>query len=72
MAESCVLGPNWHNHVVCSDWSEDVVLYRQESHLCCRSMGRLHIDGKLCDGRGAITPDSRISGESFSLSLESL
>ena len=26
MAESCVLGPKWQNHVVCRDWQGDVVL----------------------------------------------
>ncbi|HUG68569.1 MAG TPA: FHA domain-containing protein, partial [Pirellulaceae bacterium] len=30
MAESCVLGPRWQNHVVCPDWETDVVLYRQD------------------------------------------
>ena len=33
MGNSCVLGPNLRNHVVCRDWSEDVVLYRQADRL---------------------------------------
>jgi hypothetical protein len=72
MAESCVLGPKWHNHVVCRDWPDDVVLYRQDDDLYCRSMQPLEIDGLLCDGRGRITQSSRVTGDDFSMSLEEL
>lgn len=72
MAESCVLGPKWHNHVVCRDWTDDVVLYRQDHDLFCRSMRPLEIDGQIIDGRGRITRSSHISSEDYSLSLEEL
>lgn len=72
MAESCVLGPNWHNHVVCRDWPGDVVLYRDEAQLCCRAMDEIEIDGHLCDGQGPITANSRIAGVDFSMSLEEI
>lgn len=72
MAESCVLGPKWHNHVVCRDWTDDVVLYRHDHELYCRSMRPLEIDGQIIDGRGRITRSSHISSEDFSLSLEEL
>src|SRR5688500_12076850 len=38
MAESCVLGPKRQNHVVCRDWARDVVLYRSDDRLMCRSV----------------------------------
>jgi tetratricopeptide (TPR) repeat protein len=72
MAESCVLGPKWQNHVVCREWKGDVVLYRQEDKLFCRAMESLEIDGKLHDGRGGLGPNSRVVGSDFSLSLELL
>ncbi len=72
MAESCVLGPNWHNHVVCRDWADDVVLFRQDDGLYCRSMNTLEIDGEPHDGTGPITYSSRIVGEDFSMSLEEI
>jgi tetratricopeptide (TPR) repeat protein len=72
MAESCVLGPKWQNHVVCRDWTGDVVLYRREDKLFCRAMESLEIDGKLQDGRGKLGPNSRVVGSDFSLSLELL
>jgi hypothetical protein len=72
MAESCVLGPNWNNHVVCRDWKDDVVLFRDESGLCCRTMTTLEIDEKTYDGTGPLTYNSRVSGEDFSMSLEEI
>jgi hypothetical protein len=72
MAESCVLGPKWQNHVVCRDWQGDVVLYRRDGELCCQAMDSLEIDGRLCDGRGPLQRNSRVSGSDFSMSLEEL
>ena len=72
MAESCVLGPKWQNHVVCRDWSNDVVLYRQGDDLYCRAMESIEIDGHLCDGRGRLGGNSHVVGTDFSLSVEEL
>jgi len=70
MSESCVLGPRRQNHVVCREWSGDLVLGRQGGELFCRAMQPFEIDGQTCDGRGRLTFNSRISGEDFSLGLE--
>lgn len=72
MAESCVLGPHRQNHVVCRDWSSDVVLYRQDGQLYCRAMDSVEIDGQLFDGRGPVGLSSRVVGADFSLSLEEI
>lgn len=72
MAESCVLGPKWQNHVVCRDWQGDVVLYRQDSQVFCRAMESVEIDGQLQEGRGKIRPNSRVAGSDFSFTLEPL
>jgi len=72
MAESCVLGPQWQNHVVCREWAGDVVLYRQDDALFCRAMESIEIDGQLCDGRGRLDGNSHVVGSDFSLSLEEL
>jgi hypothetical protein len=70
MSESCVLGPKWQNHVVCRDWSQELVLVKQGGQLACRSMQSFELDGQLCDGRGPLTFSSRISGDDFCVSLE--
>ena len=72
MAESCVLGPHWQNHVVCQAWEGDVVLYRQDDDLYCRALDAIEIDGELCDGRGRLQNNSHVSGNDFSMSLEEL
>lgn len=77
MAESCVLGPKWTNHVVCRDWSSDVVLFQTDGELYCQAGASLEIDGRLCDGggrdgRGRLEANSRVIGTDFSLSLEEL
>lgn len=72
MAESCVLGPKWQNHVVCRDWEGDVVLYRTDDKLMCRAMESIEIDGRLHDGRGPVRPGSHVLGTDFSLTLEAV
>ena len=72
MAESCVLGPKWQNHVVCRDWNGDVVLYRTDDKIMCRAMESIEIDGRLHDGRGPVRPGSHVLGTDFSLTLEAL
>jgi hypothetical protein len=70
MAESCVLGPKWQNHVVCQDWNGDVVLYRRDGNLFCRAMEPIEVDGEYCDGQARIGPNCHVTGADFSLSLE--
>ncbi len=72
MAESCVMGPAWRNHVVCRDWSRDVVIFRQDDSLFCRASDSLEVDGIYVSGRGRLTSNSRIVGTDFSMSLEEL
>jgi hypothetical protein len=70
MADSCVLGPRSQSHVVCRDWPSEVVLYRHEDQLYCRSRGWIEIDGVRHKDRGPVRRNSRITGEQFSMSLE--
>ena len=70
MAESCILGPRPHCHVVCPDWPHEVILYRSEDQLLCRAPGTLVIDGVAYKGRGPLSKNSRVEGEGFSLTLE--
>ncbi len=72
MAESCVLGPREANHVVCRDWSDDVVLFWQEGQLYCRSGQPFEMDGQMCDSRAPLRPGVQVAGEDFSLTLEEI
>ena len=60
MAETCVLGPAPRCHVVCPKWPGEVVLYRQQGGLFCRTSGNVEIDGQSCPGGGKLTLSSRV------------
>jgi len=70
MAESCVLGPRMKNHIVCQDWTQDVVLYRYADDLYCRTSGPIEIDDRVHDRRGKLGWNSHVSGSEFAFSLE--
>ena len=72
MAESLVMGRKLHNHVICRDWDDEVVIFRQGDSIHCRSGSAFEIDGQLQDGEGPLSPASHINGEDFSLSLEEI
>jgi hypothetical protein len=72
MAESCVLGPGAASHVVCPDWSRDVVLYRQAGTLCCRATDSFAVDGQDHQQRAEIGRGSTVSGPDFSFTLEAV
>jgi len=72
MAESCVLGPAGTNHVVCRQWGSDLVLFRRDEQLHCRSPQSLEINGRRGSGQIPLQGNTRIVGEDFSLSVEHL
>ena len=72
MADSCILGPSPRSHVVCRDWKNEVILYRHDEQLYCRTAGSMEIDGLPYEGRARITQNSRVEGEGFSLNLEEI
>lgn len=72
MAGSCVLGPSSRNHVVCRDWKDDVVLYRQGEQFFCRSKSSLEIDGVEHQHVGPVHFNSRVVGDDFSMTLEEI
>lgn len=72
MADSCILGPKRHSHVVCRNWTREVILYRDQQELYCRTSGVWEIDGVACQGRGRITENSRVQGDGFSFNLEAI
>jgi hypothetical protein len=70
LADSCVLGPKPHSHVVCRDWTREVILFRHDEKFFCHAAGRFEIDGVACRNRGQVLSNSRVSGDGFSFSFE--
>jgi hypothetical protein len=70
MADSCVLGPKPQSHIVCRKWKDDVILYRQDKRLYCRTPGEFQIDGRPQHGQGPLARNSHVAGSRFALCLE--
>ncbi len=72
MAETLVLGPKPHSHVVCRHWDDDIVIFRQGEELHCRAEKGLEVDGQPPQNRARLGPQSRASSDEFTFSLEPL
>ena len=72
MADTCVLGPGAHSHVICRDWPHEVVLHRQHGGLYCRSATPFEVDGTNYKQQGPVTLHSHVIGDGFSFSLEEI
>ncbi|MEI8374191.1 MAG: FHA domain-containing protein [Planctomycetota bacterium] len=70
LADSCVLGPRPQSHIVCRDWTREVILFRHDEKFYCHAAGYFEIDGVVCKIRGQLQANSRVIGEGFSFSLE--
>lgn len=70
MAESCVLGSGSHSHVRCRDWEQDVILFRQNDEILCRSAGQLNVDGQSTEGAASLADGTRIEGQDFAMCVE--
>jgi hypothetical protein len=73
MAETCILGAGSTSHVVTPRWPHEMVLFRQDDALACRTSAKITIDGTpKTAGRSVLKPGSRVEGEEFAFSLEPL
>jgi hypothetical protein len=72
MADSCVMGPSRHCHVLCRDWKRDIVVYRQNDGMYCRADESLTIDGVEASGESEIASGVRVEGEEFSFTWETI
>jgi hypothetical protein len=70
LADSCILGPAAANHVVCPDWPNDIVVFRQGASLGCRSPKPFKVDGAIHQGRAPLGERAQVAGEGFSFSIE--
>lgn len=70
MADSLIVGPGTQNHVVCRDWRQDLVLFRQGDALCCRSKAAYEVDGIPREGKTEIGYNARVTGEDFAMRIE--
>ncbi|REJ70218.1 MAG: FHA domain-containing protein [Planctomycetota bacterium] len=72
LADSCVIGPATTSHIVARQMTSEAVLFEQDGKLAMRGAQPLTIDGTEHVQPGLLAEQSRVSGEDFSLSVESL
>lgn len=72
LANSCILGPSQTSHVVCRQWTREIVLVRDGQSLRCHTTGEIEVDGKPVKQKSAINLDSRICGDDFAICLEEI
>jgi hypothetical protein len=72
MAESCVVGPQWQNHIVCREWTSDIVLYRKSGQILLRASQPVQIDNRHYNRPAPIHSGSRILSDDFSFSIEAI
>jgi hypothetical protein len=72
MADSCLVGPSANDHVLCKHWGTELVFFRRGNELHVRCGCPFSVDGESRSGTSLLTLDSRLIGENFSLSLESV
>ncbi len=70
MADSCLMGPQAHNHILCRRWEKEIMIFRHDDEMFCRTSGELEIDGVRRKDRGKIHMNSQVRGEGFSFKLE--
>lgn len=70
LADSCILGPSGHSHVVCSHWSTELILYRQAVGWQVRPSQPVEVNGARLNSSFPFVAGMRISGDDFSLSVE--
>ena len=70
MADTCVLGPSSTCHVTCRNWNAELMLFRRDGKLSCRSEKRFSVDGAGYDQVAPIEGAKRIEGDRFCLSIE--
>jgi len=72
MADSCLVGPSANDHVFCKHWGTELVFFRRGDELHVRCGCPYSVDGESRSGTSLLTLNSRLLGEDFSLSLESV
>ena len=70
ISQSLILGPDTHNHIVCREWPENIVLFQEENKLYCHSNQTMELDGRPFKTTTPVQCGQRISLDGCAISLE--
>lgn len=70
LADTCLLGPTDDNHIVCPDWSGQILLVRQGEELWCRSRQALTVNGQRLGSGRRLQSGDIVSGDDSRFRIE--
>jgi hypothetical protein len=70
MTDSVLLGPRKDYHVCCSEWSDLIVVYRQDGQLRCRSKMSMTVNGERVRDSAVLSDGAIVAGEDFRFRIE--
>ncbi len=70
LADSCILGPGPGSHVICPEWSSDLLLIRRGQGWVFRALEKVEVNGRSVQGQIEMVAGLRMRGDNFSLSIE--
>lgn len=66
----CLLGPTADCHVVCPEWDQQVLLFRRERKLWCKTQGELHVNGCHVDREAPVRDGTVVTGPELRFRVE--
>lgn len=70
LAHSLILSPQHTAHVLCRDWSQEVIVFREDEHLWCRAGEPLRVDGVLHRSAVRLPSGCLVEGREFVFRIE--
>lgn len=72
VANTIVLGKSKNCHIVCPEMEQDLVLCQGRNGWTARFDGNIDVDGRVFSNQAELTDHCRISGDGFSMTLETI
>jgi hypothetical protein len=66
----CLLGPTADCHVVCPEWDQQVMLFRRDRKLWCKTQGELHVNGCHVEHEAPVRDGTVVSGPELRFRVE--
>jgi hypothetical protein len=66
----CLLGPTADCHVVCSEWEQQVVVFRRDRKLWCKSAAELHVNGCRVEREAPVRDGTTVTGPELRFRVE--
>jgi hypothetical protein len=66
----CLLGPTDDCHVVCPEWEPQVVVFRRDRKLWCKSFAELHVNGCRVEREAPVRDGTVVTGPELRFRVE--